>query len=221
MIYGPGLNNFLKINSRLIGLFIVLSLLGMLQIASYRGFGGVADWKKYGWQTNLSFASIGFPMTLCSKAVLDWESDSSNYVFQCPKSTIVTGEIFSSGIVSYANVTDYKGIVESFAKCYYSPDQYDAYLFPLMEYFDEEGFNNELRSQCVGERMCNVTISNSYFAVPEDLKQPGQFAFSQLACKSTDEMLDLKIAAGLVGACLGLWMCLITSSVFSFMSAET
>lgn len=170
MVYGPGLQNFLKINKRLIGLFSVLSILSILQICLIRPFGGVSEWDKYGWQTNLSFASIGLPMTLCSKAVLDWDSESSNYVFQCPKSTVVTGEIFSSGIVSYANVTDYKGIVESFAKCYYSPDEYDAYLFPLMEYFDEEGFNNELRSQCQGERLCNATISNSFFAVPDDLK---------------------------------------------------
>ena len=56
-------------------------------------------------------------------------------VFNCEKHTSVS-RVFSSGIVSYANETDYPGLVESFAKCYYDKDDSDAYLFPYMRYFD-------------------------------------------------------------------------------------
>ena len=75
--------------------------------------------------------------------------------------------MLSSGIVSYANVTDYEGIVEVYAKCFYDPLAYDAYLFPLMEYFDADGFNADLLAQCEGKAYCHAKISNSYFAVPE------------------------------------------------------
>ena len=128
--------------------------------------------------------------------------------------------MLSSGIISYANITDYEGIVEVFAKCFYDPLAYDAYLFTLMDYFDADGFNKDLLAQCAGKTDCQATISNSYFAVPEDKKQAGQFAFAQVACKSSDEILDNKMAAGLVSACFGLWICLMWAYVMSFLYAE-
>ena len=45
-------------------------------------------------------------------------------------------EVLSSGIISYTSEDDYPGIVEVFAKCYYDPNAFDAYLFPYMQYFD-------------------------------------------------------------------------------------
>ena len=70
--------------------------------------------------------------------MLDWDNypyGDVKMVFNCEKHTSVSS-VFSSGIVSYADKEDYPGLVESFAKCYYDKDDYDAYLFPYMVYFD-------------------------------------------------------------------------------------
>lgn len=61
LLYGPGLHNFLKIIRRLIVTFMVLSIVGILQIIPFRAFSGVQNQNGYGWLSNLSFASIGFP----------------------------------------------------------------------------------------------------------------------------------------------------------------
>ena len=57
--------------------------------------------------------------------------------FECYGNTRIT-EVLSSGIVSYQNATDYTGLVEVFAKCYYDPNGYDEEYFYYMDYFDKE-----------------------------------------------------------------------------------
>ena len=81
MLYGPGLHNFLKIIRRLVVIFVVLSVVGIMQIVPFLPFAGVHDENNFGLLTNLSFAAIGFPKAECSKAVIDWETNSTNFVF--------------------------------------------------------------------------------------------------------------------------------------------
>ena len=116
----------------------MLAVLSMIQIIVFRSFSGVSHYSGFGATANWSFGSIGFPTNLCSKTVLDWDKypdGEIKMVFNCEKHTSVS-EVFSSGIVSYANETDYPGLVESFAKCYYDEQDSDAYLFPYMQYFN-------------------------------------------------------------------------------------
>ena len=65
---------------------------------------------------------------------------TSTYIFECETDHRIT-DVLSSGIITYANVTDYAGIVEVYAKCYYDPEAYDAYLYPYMENFKQDLFN--------------------------------------------------------------------------------
>ena len=127
--------------------------------------------------SDLSFGSLGIPSNLCSKAMLDWTdaqgTDSINMVFECAGETQVS-EVMNSGIISYEGLIDYSGIVEIFAKCYYDPDNYDAYLFYFMQYFDAEAFNADLLDKCYGQQLCNATMSMDYFkGIPEEKRTVG------------------------------------------------
>lgn len=55
-------------------------------------------------------------------------------MFECENDHRIT-EVLSSGIITYSSTEDYAGIVEIYAKCYYDPDAYDAYLYPYMDAF--------------------------------------------------------------------------------------
>ena len=62
-------------------------------------------------------------------SLVDWDNqDSITLMFECNGHTQVTS-VFSSGIVSYANSTDYPGLTEVFGQCYYDPEGPDADQF--------------------------------------------------------------------------------------------
>ena len=114
LIYGPAIFNFFKLNIRLVGTFFFLAILALLQMIVFRSFNGVEGDALSHITANWSFAGFGFPRSLCSKAYLDWENqDSITLMFECNGHTQVTS-VFSSGIVSYANSTDYPGLTEVF-----------------------------------------------------------------------------------------------------------
>ena len=63
-------------------------------------------------------------------------------------------EVLSSGIMSYTDIEDYKGLVDVYALCYYDSELPNANLFPFMANFDQETFNDELLSQCLDQDTC-------------------------------------------------------------------
>lgn len=90
---------------------------------------------KFGSLAKLSFGSVGFATSECSKAVIDWDSESTNFFFECAHDFGMSS-VFSSGLVSYTSVEDYAGLVLVYASCYYDPASEDAYLYPFMADFD-------------------------------------------------------------------------------------
>lgn len=103
-------------------MFVFLSLLALLQMGLFRSIGGDYDLVKYNWVGKLSFGSLSFGTPLCSKAVIDWKgSESTKFIYRCPYGTHVS-DVFSSGIVSYTDIEDYRGLVEVYAECYYDSE---------------------------------------------------------------------------------------------------
>ena len=143
---------FLSLNTFLIKVFLGLALLASLQMLIFRISDGLDSYKNIDRVANWSFGSMGYPSNLCAKNLIDWqgESDKVKLIFECQGQTSIK-QVFSSGIISYLDETDYPGLVEVFGKCYYDPDRYDASLFYYQDTFDSESFNDDLLDQCAGQ----------------------------------------------------------------------
>ena len=88
LVFGPGMHNFLKINNRLVCLFLFLSIFALIQMVIFRSFGGTDGLTGYSSLSRWSFGGIGFPTNLCSKAPLVWSSEQEiPMVFECQKGT--------------------------------------------------------------------------------------------------------------------------------------
>lgn len=74
LVYGPGIHNFLKINNRLVCLFLLISVTAVIQMIVFRSFKGTDDLTGYSVISRWSFGNIGFPSNLCSKAPLNLTS---------------------------------------------------------------------------------------------------------------------------------------------------
>ena len=142
IVYGPSMHNFLKLNSRLVCLFLLLALLGMLQMVIFRSFGGVSDLKGFDPVANWSFGSIGFPKGICSKNLIDWSTPDEPITmnFQCQGRTQID-DVLSSGVISYSGSADYAGLVMAFGSCYYGDELITPSYFNLMNYFVDDMFN--------------------------------------------------------------------------------
>ena len=84
MLYGPGISNLLNILYHLLRVFMVLSLLAFCQTLLFGCLGPARDTVNFpAFLAKMSFANIGFAEPYCSKASIDWESDTVPFVFQC------------------------------------------------------------------------------------------------------------------------------------------
>ena len=115
LVYGPGIHNFLKINNRLVCLFLLISIISAIQMLVFRSFMGTDGLDGYTMTSRWSFGNIGFPSNLCSKAPLMFTSTaessdkSTSMVFSCQGHTEIT-KVLSSGVVGYSSSDDYVGL---------------------------------------------------------------------------------------------------------------
>lgn len=82
-IYGVGIHNLLTLNSRMVCIFLVLAVLACVQMVIFRSFGGVQNLSGFAPTANWSFGSIGYPMNLCSKNIIDWSQPTVELHYEC------------------------------------------------------------------------------------------------------------------------------------------
>lgn len=90
LVFGPGLQNFMKLSSRMTGLFFVLALLAIIQAAIFTNFSDDHTYPNSNFllTPRQSFGNLGFPKEVCSKAPLVWNEKAQKngvpFLFDCP-----------------------------------------------------------------------------------------------------------------------------------------
>ena len=72
LYYGVGVNNFVKMNSRLVLIFAVLSVFACAQMIIFRSFSGLDSFKTINPVANWSFGGMGYPGYYCRRNYIDW-----------------------------------------------------------------------------------------------------------------------------------------------------
>ena len=170
--YGVGVNNFAKMNSRLVLLFAFLAMMALIQMIVFRSFNGLGDYAALSPVANWSFGGMGYPTYLCRRNLIDWSEQTIDLNFHCQGRTEIT-EVLSSGVMSYEDSEDYPGLSIVFGQCYYDPEGYSARYFKYMQYFDSEAFNQEFLRKCEGKTDCRPSMSLSSITIPEAERTQG------------------------------------------------
>ena len=159
--YGIGIRNFFKLQGSLIKLFILLTLISIVQMiifSTYNGLDHLGD--QVTISAKLSFGNVGFPTSTCAMNTINWSTNTDiKYLLQCQGSTQID-RVISSGIMM-DSVFPFGTDDDSLRKCSMTEDEIAQ--SNLMPYYDTASFEKELMSQCAGKELCHAEIPRALF----------------------------------------------------------
>ena len=100
------IGNFFNLETQLIKIFCVLSLLAIPQMIAFYSFNDNTNDAHVSILDKISFSSMGQANTLCSKAPNLPNQDGFKLYYECDNHYVVTTEVFNAGLLGHEGSFD-------------------------------------------------------------------------------------------------------------------
>jgi hypothetical protein len=178
--YGVGIQNYINMQTSLLKIFAVISLLAITQMLIYKSVGGLDYLTELSDYSRYSFGNMGFSGNSCGKMPVLWHNDKTKLHFQCQGTTTIK-KVLSSGMLQ----SELSGGTDNVANlCYmdYS-EEVDMSKHPEMINYQKDKVDAEVMAQCAGQQECTAYIPHEFFIIPEADQNYDQYLFAQVSCE--------------------------------------